>query len=653
MNSKRYTAPVNLRDVHVTDAFWSAVMETVRTSVIPYQWEALNDRIPDAAPSHCMANFKTAARITATGRKEPGDAFYGEVFQDSDFSKWIEAVAYSLVQHPDPALEAEADGAIDIVCAAQQDDGYLDTYYIINGLENRFTRLRGHHELYCLGHMVEGAVAYYEATGKDKLLRAVIRFVDCVDRHIGPEAGKLHGYPGHEELELALVRLYAVTRDKKHLALARYFIDQRGRQPLYFVEEAEKHNNPFHWTDSYFQYQYYQAGKPVRDQRVAEGHAVRAAYLYAGMTDIARLTGDEALFQVCKALFDNITQKQMYITGSIGQQAYGEAFTFDYDLPNDTIYGETCAAIGLVFFARRLLEAGPEGRVADVMEKALFNGIISGMSLDGRSFFYVNPLEVLPRACREDKQRQHVKPERQKWFGCACCPPNVARLVSSLGAYAYSANETELYMHLFLGADVHQTFGGQDVRLRVESHYPWEETVHITVLAAEDAPFALKIRQPGWCDDMALSLNGQPVFAPVENGYAALDRLWRAGDSVTVTLPMPVKVLRANPKVRQNIGKVAVMRGPVVYCLEQADNGPDLHLLRVGKDPVFTPSYQADLLGGVVTLTSRGTALCADWDESDLYSTRAYTEQPRSLTWVPYYAWANRGPGEMMVWVHE
>ena len=311
MHPSEMTRPVGLRNVLIRDDFWGAYQKRVIEHVIPYQWEALNDRIPGAEKSYCMQNFRVAAGL------EQGE-FKGFVFQDSDFSKWIESVGYALILRPDPTLEKIADEAIDLVVSAQQEDGYLVTYYIVNGLDKRFTNLKDHHELYCFGHMLEGAIAYYEATGKDKLLNAMIRFADCIDAHFGPEEGKLKGYPGHEVAEMALMRLYAVTCDEKHLKLAKFFIDQRGQSPLYFEEENKKYGNRFHWENSPFQYQYYQAGKPVREQETADGHAVRAVYLYSGMADVAKATGDEALFGATLRLWNNMVRKRMYITGSIG-----------------------------------------------------------------------------------------------------------------------------------------------------------------------------------------------------------------------------------------------------------------------------------------------------------------------------------------------
>ena len=432
---------LTLEQTRIEDPFWFRVRETVRREGIPYQWKALNDEIPGAEPSRCMRNFRIAA-----GKMQGEHA--GFIFQDSDIAKWIEGAAFSLRWYPDPELEKIVDGAIEEVVAAQQPDGYLDTYYIINGLDKRWTNLKDNHELYCAGHMIEAAVAYYQVTGKRVLLDAVIRLVDHIDSVLGAEEGKLPGYPGHPVIEMALMRLYQVTGNPKHLNLARYFVDQRGRSPLFFEEEDKRNGNKFYWKDSYFRYQYYQAGKPVREQEDAEGHAVRAMYLYSGMADVARETGDSSLADSCRRLWRSVVSRRMYITGSIGSSEYGEAFTFDYDLPNDTVYGETCAAIGLVFFARRMLSLEPKAEYADVMERALYNGVISGMQLDGRRFFYVNPLEVLPEASLKDHGKHHVKVERQKWFGCACCPPNVIRLVSSLEDYIASVRGDALYLHL-------------------------------------------------------------------------------------------------------------------------------------------------------------------------------------------------------------
>jgi len=646
MDKNKFTKPMNLNSINVADNFWSKMTELVRKNVIPYQWEALNDRIQGAEPSYCMKNFKIAA-----GMME--GEFNGFVFQDSDFAKWIEAVGFSLMGHKDEVLEKTADEAIDIVCAAQQADGYLDTYYIINGLDKRWTNLRDNHELYCLGHLIEGAVAYYEATGKDKLLNAVIKYVNHVDTIFGEEENKLHGYPGHEVIEMALIKLYKIKKDKKYLKLAKYFIDERGKAPLYFEEEGGKYNNKFWWENSFFKYQYYQAGKPVREQEAAEGHAVRAVYLYSGMADVAKETGDDGLLEACKRLWDNMTQKQMYITGGIGSSEYGEAFTYDYDLPNDTIYAETCASIGLVFFARRMLEIEPKSEYADVMERALYNGIISGMSLDGTKFFYVNPLEVIPEACEKDHLRRHVKVERQKWFGCACCPPNIARLLSSIGSYAYSLRENTIFMHLYMGGEIFANLSHNDVLFKVQTNYPWDENVNINVNMKEETNFEFVLRIPEWCRNYSIKVNNIDVEYEIHDGYAYLSRIWKNNDEISVNFEMPVEVMSSNVNVRENIGKVAIMRGPIVYCLEEEDNGSDLHRIYLSSSPEFTYKYEKDLLGGVVTIEGDGKILSKlKWEDNRLYKAIVSNRfEDKKLKWIPYYTWANRNPGEMMVWL--
>ena len=632
--------------VTVRDPFWGSRMETVRTQMIPYQWEALNDRVPGAEPSHCVHNFKVAAGL------EKGE-FGGYVFQDSDLAKWIEAASFSLQNHPDPQLQETLQELISLIASAQQPDGYLDTYYIINGLDKRFTNLCNNHELYCAGHMIEAAVAHHEATGSEALLSVAKKLADCMDHNFGREEGKMRGYPGHEVLEMALVRLYEATGEGRYLKLAEYFVNERGQSPLYFDEEAKRNGHKSYWGDGPLGLQYYQAGMPLREQQDAEGHAVRAVYCYSGVADVARLTGDESLMAVCERMWESITRRRMYITGGIGSSDYGEAFTYDYDLPNDTVYAETCAAIGLVFFARRMLALQKRGEYADVMERALYNGVLSGMSLDGQAFFYVNPLEVVPEACEKDQLRRHVKPVRQKWFGCACCPPNLARLLSSLQRYAYDVQEDCLFIHLYLGGELQASVGGQKLTLAVDSNYPWDGEIRLRVTESTAGTLALRI--PGWCRSYTAALSGKPLAGEVRDGYLYLSRRWQAGDTVTLSLDMPTELILANPAVREDTGKVAVMRGPLVYCLEEADNGKDLHRIRLSSKPDFTAQFEKDTLGGVTVLSCEGTRLTGEgWEDGALY--RPYlpeTAKPVPLRFIPYYAWANRGVGEMAVWVRQ
>ena len=636
---------VPMKNVEIRDSFWSPVQETVRTKMLPYQWEALHDRIPDAEPSYCIRNFQIAA-----GRSEGHHS--GFVFQDSDLAKWLEAAAYTLARRRDPELESEADEAIELICAAQRPDGYMDTYYILNGLDKRFTNLEDNHELYCLGHMTEAAVAYYEATGKDRLLKAVVRCVDLVDSLIGPEEGKLHGYPGHEIFEMALVRLYRVTKNEKHLRLARYFIDERGKKPFFFEEERKKRGLADDGK-AVRRGRYHQSDRPVREQTEAEGHAVRAVYLYSGMADVARETGDKSLAEACRRLWTDMTCRQMYLTGGIGSTHHGEAFSYDYDLPNDTAYAETCASVGLVFFARRMLELDPRAEYADVMERALYNGAISGMSLDGKRFFYVNPLEVSPEASEKEEDHRHVKVERQKWFGCACCPPNLARLLSSLGGYLCTVSDRTLYQNLYVGGALSAEVGGIPVRVEMNTEYPWKGDVSACVSPERPGRFSYALRIPSWCRAFSLLLNGKKAGYRMEKGYAVVEREWTEGDTVRLSMEMPVRRVFANPRVREDVGKVAVARGPLVYCLEEEDNGPELQKVFLPDGADFQKEGARGLPEEITAFVSEGYRLSeSDWGGEVLYRDRAPSFEPCVLRWIPYYAWANRSRGEMTVWVH-
>lgn len=668
MNSKEFSTPISLNNFKVSDGFWEPEMELVRKEVIPYQWNAINDNVPGAAPSFCMRNFKVAGDLNEARIKygkdykkakempflwgdfpkageEPGDRFYGFVFQDSDFSKWIEAVAYSLTRCPDPELEKTADEAIDIVCRAQLENGYLDTYYIISDFDKAFSNLKDCHELYCFGHMVEGAVAYYQATGKDKLLNAMKRFADYIYEKFGTEEGKIHGYPGHEIAEMALVRLYEVTGDKKYYELSKYFIDERGKRPYYF--DLEDPSRVPAGEEDKERYAYNQAHKPVREMEFAEGHAVRAVYLYSGMADIARLSGDEELYKACERLFDNITKKRMYVTGGIGSTHEGEAFTFDYDLPNDTAYAETCAAIGLIFFSRRMLEIKADRKYSDIMELALYNGALSGMALDGKSFFYVNPLEVNPKACKEDSRKYHVKHLRQKWFGCACCPPNIARLVSSIPAYAYTENEDTLFTHLYIGGSVKKKFKSGEVEFVIESGFPWNGNVTIKAISDTPVEGTLALRVPGWCKTMP-----EIPGAVEKDGYLYITKSFVTGDEIKLEFEMDVKVLMANTGVREDSGKLCVKRGPLVYCLEEIDNGKDLQnvLLEANKPLGIGPIE----IGGIkmIAVKAEGLRVKPSAPTDELYMEYKPVEATSiPLTFVPYFAWNNRGEGEMTVWL--
>lgn len=632
--------------VHMKDSFWNRYMEVVRKEVIPYQWDALNDRLSNTEPSHAIKNLEIAAG-------EVEGTFYGMVFQDSDVAKWLEAVAFSLENHPDSELEETADELINLLGKAQQDDGYLNTYYTIKEPDKRWTNLRDNHELYCAGHFIEAAVAYYQATGKRKFLDIMIRFADYVATIFENEEGKIPGYPGHQEIELALVKLFDVTGNEKYLQLSKYFIEQRGKKPHYFDIEKEKRGDsvPFFFHGGY---EYHQAHQPVREQEKAVGHSVRAIYMYTALADLSIKTNDESLKIVCKRLWDNVTKQQMYITAGVGSSEFGESFSFDYDLPNDTAYTETCASIALVFWAKRMLELEHNGEFGDVMERALYNGTISGMDLDGKKFFYVNPLEVWPKACtRHDKR--HVKPVRQKWFTCACCPPNLARLISSIGHYMYSMENDSLYVNLYAGNETDVELQGGKASIHQKTEYPWDEKITLNINPKTVHLFTIALRIPGWCDQPELRVNRERININevLRNGYAYIQRSWETGDEIELFFPMPVKRMKSHPEVRENAGKVALQRGPVVFCLEEVDNGSNLSNIYLDKNSAFDVIFNKDLLEGVVTIEGDAVRMDPSAWENKLYASSDLQEKPVTIKAIPYYAWCNRKPGEMIVWMNE
>ena len=638
-------SPVSLKNVTINDAFWAPRIRQMREITIPYQWEVMNDRVPGAAKSGAVMNFKIAAG------KAQGD-FYGAPWQDSDLGKWIEGVAYSLAAHPDKKLEKLADGMIDLIAASQDRNGYLNTAFTLKDRDKRWTNLMMWHELYVMGHLMEGAVAYYQATGKRKFMDVMARCAGHIATVLGREEGKKRGYCGHEEIELALVKLYRTTGEKKYLNLARYFIDERGRKPSYFDAEYKALGSQgWHPDPAYFQ-----AHKPVREQTEAVGHCVRAMYLYSAMADIAAETGDKGLLAACKRLWKDVLEHKLYVIGSIGSSgSAGEAFTLDYELPNETAYTETCAAIGLVFWAHRMLALDVNSTYADVMERALYNGILSGVSWDGTLFFYSNPLAAYPGSGVEGIRASR----RPKWHGCACCPPNLLRLLTSLGGYMYSRTPREAFVHLYAGGEAALDVAGQTVRIEQKTSYPWGETVTLAVRPERPASFTLSLRIPGWCKCGAgrrgakLKLNGKTlnIGSLLKNGYARITRKWRKGDKVTLTLPMPVERVYSHPSIRHDVGRVALQRGPVVYCLEEADNGSDLNAVALPRTARLTARIDRKLFGGVPVITSRATRLARN--STGLYP----TEPPRTVSApikaIPYFLWANRDEGEMIVWIRE
>ena len=642
---------LKLTDVRIEDRLWSTYINLVRDVVVPYQWEALNDQVEGAEPSHALRNFRIAAGL------EQGE-FYGMVFQDSDVAKWLEAVGYLLAAQADSELEALADGVIDLIAAAQQPDGYVNTYYTVKEPENRWSNLSECHELYCAGHLIEAGVAYYQGTGKRKLLDVVCKFADYIDTVFGSEPDKLQGYDGHQEIELALVKLYRETGNDKYLKLSTYFLDERGSKPSFYDLEWENRGRTNHWETPFMIHEkaYSQAHLPVREQDKAEGHAVRAVYMATGMADVAAETNDKGLLEACRRLWSNIVSRRMYITGGIGSMAQGEAFSLDYDLPNDTVYAETCASIGLIFFANRMLQIESNSEYADVMERALYNTVIGGMSQDGTKFFYVNPLEVYPHACGKNKNYDHVKPERQGWFGCACCPPNVARLLASLGQYIYTVRNNTIFTNLYIGGELQAQLDEGLVRLKQQSQFPLDGAIHFEIQTDGVVPFTLALRMPSWCDHAQLKINGVHTdFADsIDNGYVKLEREWTNGDMVQWVMSMPILRMEGHPMVRHTAGKVALQRGPLVYCLEETDNGASLHQLTLPMEGKFDLHFDGELLGGIQTIIADAVRYnSSDWNGTLYRNGAGWQLEPVKAVFIPYYAWANRGLGEMNVWVRQ
>jgi DUF1680 family protein len=625
-NTRAAFRPVPFNQVVVVGEFWGPRLETNQAITLPIEYD----------------QCRVTGRLDAFKLNwQPGQKPIPHIFWDSDVAKWIEAASYSQSTHPNPALASQLDEVVKGVIGAQQPDGYLNTHFTAVEPHKRWTNLRDEHELYCAGHLIEAAVAHYQGTGQRSLLDALERYAHYIGSVFGTGPDQKRGYPGHEELELALVKLYHVTGDARHLALSQYFVDERGRQPHYYDQEAQARGEDprAFWAKTYA---YMQAHQPVREQERVVGHAVRAMYLYSAMADLAAENGDDSLLRACERLWDNLVGRSLYVTGGLGPSSKNEGFTSDYDLPNESAYAETCAAVGLAFWAQRLLQLRCDRRYADVLERVLYNGALSGVSLDGTRFFYENPLS--------SRGGHH----RQEWFDCACCPPNIARLLASLGGYIYSVGEREIAVHLYVAGEVRLTLGGQAVRLRQSTRFPWDGKVEIELTLDQPAALALRLRIPGWCRTARLSVNGEPVSLEdkMDLGYARLEREWRSGDRVTLELEMPVERVYAHPDVRQDAGAVALMRGPLVYCFEQADHAEPVHRLRLPAGAALSTRFEPELLGGVVVISADGQAI-AEPGDAQLYQTTKPALQTVPLSAIPYYAWDNRAPGEMQVWLPE
>ena len=614
--------PIDPTAVRLSDPVFAERVESCRNSTIP----------------------SSIAKCRETGRIDTFRLVWKEgmpnrphIFWDSDFAKVLEGMALALAQNPDDReLAAELDGYVDLVVSAQQPDGYLNAYGTQVEPDKRWTNVFDRHELFCAGHLMEAAVAHFRATGSRKFLDALCRYADYIASVFGTEPGKLHGYPGHEEIELGLCKLADATGEKKYLDLAKYFIDERGKKPNFFLEEAERRKGWLCEADLVNR----QAHIPVREQKDAVGHAVRALYLYIGMADVAMRTGDQTLLDACRTLFDSITKKRMYLIGGCGSTLIGEAFTVDYDLPNDTAYAESCASMAFAQFARRMADATGEARYADAMELSLYNGCLSGISLEGDRFFYANMLTVddanfLP---------EPVITERQPWFDCSCCPTSYCRFLPQLAGFAWSQREGELRCNIPAAG----TVSGNGMKIRVSGGYPYKGDAVFESLSS--GTLTLSIRIPSWCRSWSAKLNGKTLEEKPCGGYLVLKRDWKEGDKLELALELTIDVVRANPKVTADAGKIALMRGPLVYALESIDNVPRVNTLIVPADQNFSLG-EAKGLEGMPAITGEA------WYEEDAsdgelyFRNRTPGRKKIRFTAIPYALWQNRGKSELATWL--
>ena len=615
--------PVALGRVQLTDTFLEPRRKINRDVTLPSQYRHLED-------TGRLHNFRRIVDQT-------GEPFVGIYFNDSDVYKWLEAAAWTLAEEHDPALDGMVAEVARLIEGAQDHDGYLNTYYTAEREDQRWSNLKDQHELYCAGHFLQAAVAHSRTTGSDQLLGVARRLADHIDAVFGPASqGKRELTDGHEEIEMALVELYRATHEARYLQLAEFLINIRGYHKLGADDDSHVFNSA-----------YYQDHLPIREMPKVVGHAVRMVYLTGGATDVYLETGETALLSAMQRLWTHMTTRQMYVSGGLGARYEGEAFGDDFELPNARAYTETCAAIGSMMWNARLLAATGEARYADLLEHTLYNAVLPGWSLDGETYFYQNPLS---------DEGQH---RRKAWFGCACCPPNVARLMASLPGYVYSTDakrgtERGIWVNLYAESEASIDVAGQSVSLSQRTRYPWDGQVELTVGTA--ATFTLHLRIPQWATGATLSVNGEAQPAPQPGHYASIERDWRAGDQVSLTLPMAVRWVHSHPRVLENTGRVALLRGPLLYAFESVDN------LDVALDDVRLPSESQpdtqelpDLLGGVVVLKMDGQH--SPQLQGDLYGEELVGEDKEqgrvNLTAIPYYAWANREAGQLRVWLRE
>ena len=584
---------VDFSHVKITDNFWSSRLNNHATNTLAVCIDQIENQ------TGRIRNFENAAK--GEGKHS------GIFFDDSDVYKALEGMAYSLINHPDPALEKKADEWIDKFAAAQQLDGYINTFYTLTGLDKRWNNM-DKHEMYCAGHLIEAAVAYYQATGKRKLLDVSIRMANHLMDVFGPD--KRHWVPGHEEIELALVKLYIVTKDKRYLDFSNWLLEERG------------HGHGSMGGEGNWNKRYYQDDKPVHEMSKISGHAVRSMYLFCGMADVAALKKDTRYIAALHRLWDDVVLRNMYVTGGIGSSRHNEGFTEDYDLPNYDAYCETCASIGMVYWNSRMNMFTGDSKYIDVLERSMYNGALAGVSLVGDRFFYVNPLA--------SRGNHH----RQAWYGCACCPSQVSRFMPSIGNYIYGISKNAVWVNLYMGNTAEFAVGKNMIRLKQETNYPWDSAVKLSVeKVSSPLNKEIRVRIPNWCKKYTIAVNEQKIDAPIlEKGYAVIDRTWVVGDRITLNFDMPVEVVEADSRVKENIGKRAIQRGPLVYCMEQTDNPDDFAELQLSSSMKFSNTFDSSLLNGVMRI-------------------QASDGGKRDINLIPYYAWDNRDAGEMKVWI--
>jgi DUF1680 family protein len=637
--------PVPFTAVKITDGFWAPRIETNRAVTLPFLFQKNEE-------TGRLANFAIAGSLTK-------GKYRGERYNDTDVYKPIEGASYSLMVHPDPELERALEEMIVKIAAAQEPDGYLFTARTCDPAHpqpgigpERWVEETVSHELYNAGHLYEAAVAHFLATGKRSLLDVAIKNADLIASVFGPD--KRHGFPGHQEIELALVKLYRVTGNEKYLDLAKYFLDQRGREVK--LTQYPRGNR----FAIYNEPEQIQAHKPVLEQDEAVGHAVRLTYMASGMADVAAIYGDPAYLGSIERLWANVVGKKMYLTAGVGSRHDRERFGDNYELPNLTGYLETCASIGMALWNERMFLLTGEARYIDVMERAMYNGVLSGVSLDGRAFFYANPLES------DGKFRfNQGQLGRAPFFGTACCPGNISRFLPSMPGYVCAVKGDALYVNLFVQGEAAVEVGGTRVTVGQQTRYPWDGAVRITVEPERTASWTILVRVPGWArgeavpgglyrfadtssDKPTLKVNGKTVAAVLDRGYARMTRYWKKGDVIELNLPMPVRRVVADEAVKDDAGKVALVRGPLVYCAEWPDNGGRILDLAVPDEAGFRTEWRPDMLGGVAVIMGKAAAITGATGGSS--ESRA-AEETQNLVLIPYYAWAHRGPGEMAVWL--